>query len=111
MIERNVNVGWYCILDKSINYQDACEELGNENPGWREFLAGTDPMLGENNHICVFNRTKDSKMVDAEDYIAFEFPTQLKPLSEKAEQFVEAFRAKYGDNSIRVTCGLVNWYS
>lgn len=109
-VDRNLSVGWYCILDKSINFHDANDELGKENPQWRDFIVGTDPMLGQYNHICVFN-TKDSRLVDDEDYVAFEFPTQMPPLSEKAERFVDAFREKYGDSSIRVVCGLVNWYS
>lgn len=78
--------------------------------GWDDFIIGTDPMLGKNNHICVFNNTDDSTHYDTDGGLVV-FDETPRPLSETGARFVEAFKDTYGEDSIKLTYGMVVWYN
>lgn len=106
-IRRHITIGWICILREDLHAYTICEELGRE-----DFIVGTDGICGEQNHICVFNATKDTHFrLDAEDHVLVKFSDPHPPLTEEAEQFILLVKERYGDDAVEVVYGALNWYS
>lgn len=106
-INSNINIGWILVLREDLR-ADACYDMEGD---WDDFIVGTDPICGRTNHICVFNRTRDSKHYNTEDEGLVEFDAVRRPLSDNGAKFVEAFKKAYGEDSIKLTYGMVVWYS
>lgn len=104
-VDTHTNIGWIVVLRKDLR-ADACYDMDGD---WEDFIVGTDPMCGVDNHICVFNRTDDSNHYSLEELV--EFDDARRPLSEMGAKFVEAFKQAYGEDSIKVVYGALRWYS
>lgn len=110
-IRKHLNIGWIVVLGIPISAYEICEELAKINPAWSEFIRGTDPLSGMDNHICVFNRTKDSEIIHHEDSFFFPILTVPTKISDEAKEFVNAVRDKYGLDAIEVVFAARQWYS
>lgn len=113
---KHLNIGWIVVLGIPVSAYEICEELAKINPEWSEFIRGTDPLGGMDNHICVFNRTKDSNIANIDDkddefFIPLSNPFTPRKLSDEAKQFVNAVRDKYGLDAIEVVFAARQWYS
>jgi hypothetical protein len=83
-----------------------CNDLGEE---WEDFIATTDPSSGEHNNIAVLNNGGELDF-DWSEHAALNLLTRpIPPMDDQTQRFLAAFRQKYGDDSITVCYGLVNW--
>lgn len=111
-VETSVNVGWYAILNDGTSCHKMTEILSEKynKPEWNGFIWGTDPMCGTNNHYCIFQSKKYSTDIDLYDHTVLSFTTKsFMPQGVPAEiqEFVDAYRDEFGDDSIKVDFGLI----
>ena len=111
-MNRNLHIGWFCVLREDLDYYDVCEELAEKNPDWEDFITGTDPIIGEFDNICIFNGEENFGSFDSDEYQVLELEKmQINALSSEAQAFVAAVRERYGEDAIRVTSGIINWFN
>lgn len=113
-VSRNLSVGWYCEIPKSMDAYEICEEIAADNgKQWEEFIIGTDPMCGDNDHICIFN-TVNQRDFDTSDHFHFSIPyleSKRKQVPPTIREFEQLVNAKYGDDTLILHYGVVNWFS
>lgn len=111
-VSTTVSFGYFCELRQDLEPYSACEQLAEHtgNQAYNEMLSGTDPMTGEYNHICVFNkRGMGSRFIDCGEieHEVYDLSATTPNLPEASRQFVEDFKALFGDDSITVRYGVV----
>jgi hypothetical protein len=84
---------------------EMCEELGRK---WSEYIVSTDPMLGKNDNIAVLN---DGGYLSDEDHFTLDLTNfEIPEMEDKTKQFIALFKERFGEDSIKVYYGLVNWF-
>lgn len=107
-----VELGWFVIInedDDIIENQDILV-YKHDKPEWEDFLIGTDPICGTNNHYCVFNRNNLSRGIDLYDHTVISFRTDFKiPTEPPAEiqEFIDAYKESFGEDSIKLDYGII----
>lgn len=106
-VEVKINIGWIPVLCRDLIVWQVCSAVGFPE----DYIIGTDPIMGEKKHICLFNHTDDSAHYDLTKTGIVRFSSEPKPLSDSAKDFVQAVKDRFGEHSIMLVYGARQWYS
>ena len=108
-VDTNLHLGWVVVLEEGSNPYDKIDQMDSK---WMDFIVGTDPMCGRNNHVCIVQGFNKHIPDDGEGFFLegkdMGVPDEIPA---KITEFLQEYRETHGDDSIVLKYGLLQWFN